>query len=330
MKIQMKKAMLMILGVITMISCSKDEIVTPQSQAKMAVNPKSKDFGSVKVNTSFEQFFVVTNSGKVDLKITSFNFEGENRSEFTTNATPITLTSGKTKGFTFTFKPTSKGDKKATLVIVSNAGRTEISLTGQGGETTVTPPATSSDVITKASAITTSIPSSLGEPYTAANKFNRYAKLTAPNGKAIHIVVQDKITDEQIKRCQNILQHYLTNYPGSVYGADKTAVANKMADNNAVLCLLNGKDGSNPMGEQVAGQPLYQSEIQVEGHSWYMTQDYTHRDAAYEEILHFVHDNGIGVDTNGTPSSRGALPEFQKLISVSKKTMKFKNWLLLT
>ncbi len=144
------------------------------------------------------------------------------------------------------------------------------------------------------------------------------ADKTTPNGGAIHIVAQDKISDEQIIRCRSILQFYLTDYKGSVYGADKSAVANKMAENKAILCLLNGQDdGKNPMGNKVSGQPLYQNEIQVEGGKWYMAQNYEHRDASFEEILHFVHDNGIGVDGNGT--FRGALPAFQKEIRKTQK-----------
>ncbi len=165
--------------------------------------------------------------------------------------------------------------------------------------------------------ISTVIPNSLGDIYNSKN-FNRYTKVTAPNGGSIHIVAQDKITNEQIIRCRNILQHYLTNYTGSQYGADKSAVANKMADNNAILVLLNGQDdGTNPLSEQVTGQPLYQNEIQVEGHDWYMNQNYAHRDAAFEEILHFVHDYGIGID--GNDDFIGALPDYQKEIRIAQQ-----------
>ncbi|TKG95236.1 hypothetical protein EYV94_10495 [Puteibacter caeruleilacunae] len=112
------------------------------------------------------------------------------------------------------------------------------------------------------------------------------------------------------------MQHYLTNYPGSTYGNDKSGVANKMAANKAILTLLNGSDdGKNPV--EVNGQPLYENEIQVEGHSWYVNQDYTHRDAAFEEILHMVHDYGIGVD--GPNSSPGALPAFQQEIRAAQQ-----------
>ncbi len=137
--------------------------------------------------------------------------------------------------------------------------------------------------------ITKKIPKSLGSLY-QGNNFNRYTSLTAPNGKPIHIVAQNKITDEQILKAKNVLLHYLTDYKGSQFGSDKKAVANKMADNGALLTLLNGADdGKNPVGAKVQGQPLYQNEIQVEGGKWYMAQNYEHRDASYEEILHWVH-----------------------------------------
>ncbi len=103
---------------------------------------------------------------------------------------------------------------------------------------------------------------------------------------------------------------YLTDYPGSEYGADKSAVANAMANNEAILVLLNGQDdGSNPVGNKVTGQPLYQNEIQVEGGDWYMKQDYEHRDATFEEIFHLVHGHGIGM--TGQEDLKGALPQYE-------------------
>jgi len=158
------------------------------------------------------------------------------------------------------------------------------------------------------------VPGSLGNTYTA--NFNGYTKVTTPNGGAIHIVAQDRITNEQMIRCRSVLEHYLKNLPSSVYGADKSAVANKMAANGAILNLLNGRDdGSNTL--EVDGQPLYEEEIQVEGHTWYMTQDFDmHRDATYEEIVHLVHDTGIGVD--GANTRPGALPTYQTEIRAAQ------------
>ncbi len=176
--------------------------------------------------------------------------------------------------------------------------------------------------VTPGTGISASIPSSLDKVY--RKNFNRYTKVTTPNGGSIHIVAQANLTDEQIIRCRSVLEFYLTDYPGSLYGTDKSAVANKMAENGAVLCLLNGQDdGTNPVSEKVMGQPLYQNEIQVEGHSWYMSQNYEHRDATFEEILHFVHDNGIGVD--GANTLPGAAPAFQAEIRAAQQNALLNN-----
>ncbi len=158
------------------------------------------------------------------------------------------------------------------------------------------------------------VPQSLGAGY--INSFDRYTKITTGSGKAIHIIAQNEISNEKMVRARNILEHYLTDFPGSLYGSDKSAVAEKIAENRAVLLLMNGEDnGKND--PSVDGQPLYDNEIQIEGHSWYINQNYEHRDAAFEEILHFVHDYGIGID--GPNSSPGALPEFQKEIRAAQK-----------
>ena len=156
----------------------------------------------------------------------------------------------------------------------------------------------------------TSVPDSLSATYSSALKFNRYTQMQAANGKSIHLIAQDKLSDNQIVRARSILIHYLTDYPGSEYGSDKSAVAIKMADNGAILLLLNGQDdGTNPATD-LDGQPLYQNEIQVEGGNWYINQTYDgHRDASFEEILHLVHDYGIGVDQN--PEFVGALADYQ-------------------
>ena len=159
------------------------------------------------------------------------------------------------------------------------------------------------------------IPSNLGKEYSA--NFNRYTKVVTPNGGKIHIVAQNNLTDEQIVRARSTLEHFLKNYPGSEYGNNKYELANKMAENGAILTLLNGQDdGNNPV--EVNGQALFENEIQVEGHPWYINQDYNnHRDATYEEILHLVHDYGIGID--GHNSFPGIMPKYQSEIRQAQK-----------
>jgi len=160
------------------------------------------------------------------------------------------------------------------------------------------------------------IPNSLGKEY--SNNFNRYTNVVTPNGGKIHIVAQSNLTDEQIVRARSTLEHFLENYQGSKYGSDKSELANKMSENGAILTLLNGQDdGNNPV--EVNGQALFENEIQVEGHPWYINQEYNnHRDATYEEILHLVHDYGIGID--GHNSFPGAMPEYQSEIREAQKT----------
>ncbi|MCH2224612.1 MAG: T9SS type A sorting domain-containing protein [Crocinitomicaceae bacterium] len=152
------------------------------------------------------------------------------------------------------------------------------------------------------------LPSTVSNQYSSAG-FVKYTKIACPNGEAIHFIAQNAISDAQIVRARTILNFYLQNKIGSQYGNDKSAVINTMGTNDATLLLMNGSDdGSNdPM---VNGQPLYEEEMAVEGHNWYQTNNYDHRDASFEEILHMMHDMGIGVDGSNSISNP-ALPAYQ-------------------
>ena len=151
-------------------------------------------------------------------------------------------------------------------------------------------------------------------PKAYRQNYCKYVALQAPNGKLISIYAQDEITDEQMIRAANILDFYLTDLPASQYGFDKQSVFNTMANNGATLILMNGSDdGSNDPAEGVGGQPLYATELVVEGSQAYINNDYeNHRDAAFEEILHLVHDYGIG--TTGGDDFYGALPGYAAMI----------------
>ena len=150
--------------------------------------------------------------------------------------------------------------------------------------------------------------------------YNRYVSVKAPNGKSIHIIIMDRLSDYQIVKAFNVLNHYLTPVAGTKYGDkySKRDIANAMANNGAVLKLMNYHDEPK-YNDDLDGQPLFEDEIQVEGGDWYVRQDYEeHRDASYEEILHLVHDYGIGV--LNTPEENGtALPEFQRELNTIQK-----------
>ncbi len=152
-------------------------------------------------------------------------------------------------------------------------------------------------------------------------EFSRYTKIVAPNGKPIHIIAQDQLSPEKIYRCRSIMEHYLTSFESSEYGACKNEVANSMANNEAALLVINGRhrEDSNEAPLEAAftqfenAQDLYEEEITVEGDLEYITNDYkNHRDASFEEILHLVHEFGIGVSCRR--ASLGVLAEYQSEI----------------
>ncbi len=133
--------------------------------------------------------------------------------------------------------------------------------------------------------------------------YDRYTELLAPDGQPVRIFAQDELSTSQILRARNLLRFYLTDVEGTEYGSDKSAVLQQLADNQAVLALPNGADGDSFF--RIDAQPLYAQELPVEGSAWYLDNDYEHRDAAFEEIFHLVHDMGIGTDWPG------ALPDYQ-------------------
>jgi hypothetical protein len=138
----------------------------------------------------------------------------------------------------------------------------------------------------------------------SAGGFDRYTEVVAPNGKPIRIFVGSDLPDAVALRARSILAWFLADVPGSTLGADKSAVANAMADNEAVLMLPGGahEEGQEP---PFNAQPLFFAEMTVEGGAWYQNNDWEHRDASFEEIFHLVHDTGIGTYLPG------ALPDYQ-------------------
>ena len=142
--------------------------------------------------------------------------------------------------------------------------------------------------------------------------FDRYIQVIAPNGKPIHIFAQKEISGSQLRHVRDVMLHYLTDLPGSEFGSDKTAIANRMADNRAMMMICKGHDGQF-REPRIDAQPLYADETIVEGSPAYINNEFEdHRDATLEETLHCVHDFGIGVDVRWAP--KGAAPGFQKEI----------------
>lgn len=161
------------------------------------------------------------------------------------------------------------------------------------------------------------LPEELGK--TLNGLFSKYTKHVAPNGKPIHIFAQSGVSDLQVVRAREILKYHLTDAPGTQYGHDKTALANRMADVRATLMYTDTEIKSFAMrpilrDSELRLQDLYATESPVEG-----SYEYVHnkaepgkrftRDASYEEIMHLVHDKGL----------EDILPEYHQEIVEAEK-----------
>lgn len=139
---------------------------------------------------------------------------------------------------------------------------------------------------------------------------------------AIWIVAQEGVRDIAVARARNLLEFYLQPLPGGgpQEVARKQAVIARMIDNDAMLMMPTGahREGHEP---RLPAQPLYEFETPVDGSSWYLENNWEHRDAAFEEIFHLVHDTGIGTD------QPGALPKYQaELDGEARRAMKDGRW----
>lgn len=142
------------------------------------------------------------------------------------------------------------------------------------------------------------VPLSENVPQVFRDVFVKYTKILAPNGKSIHILAQDGWTDDQVKKGRNVLEFILTDFSGSEYGNDKSAVANAMANRKAAMVFFNTEPElreamKGPLGKvtDLSMQDLRANECPAEGDDDYM--NHITRDASFEEIWHLVHDYGV-------------------------------------
>ena len=150
-------------------------------------------------------------------------------------------------------------------------------------------------------------------PSIITDVFSKYTKIIAPNGKPIHFLAQDGWTDDKLLRARNVMEHFLTDYPGSIYGSNKAAIANAMADSKATMTLYNTSPSREESkrfrsGTDLSTQGLWAIETTAEGSNDYM--NHITRDASYEEILHLVQR-----------SIRSVMPEFEAKIAIAAKAL---------
>lgn len=161
------------------------------------------------------------------------------------------------------------------------------------------------------------LPDNVGK--TLRGLFTKYTKHVAPNGKPIHILGQSRVRDLQMARAREILAYHLTDAPGTQYGSDKAAIANRMGDVRATLIYTDTQARAFAMysilePSDLAIQDLYATESPVEGDYEYVhnkapSEAFFSRDASYEEIMHLVHGKGI----------EDALPAYHKAIEEAEK-----------
>lgn len=142
------------------------------------------------------------------------------------------------------------------------------------------------------------LPASVGKTLTSI--FVKYTKVTAPNGKPIHLMAQEGISDLQFIKAREVLIFHLTDVPGSRYGSDKSEIANQLANVRALMPCFDSEEtasAAHPVlqeTELTINDVLFARECPIEGSQEYLNN--TVRDATYEEVFHLVQGNGI-VDT---------------------------------
>src|SRR2546430_1847145 len=97
-------------------------------------NPASDSFGSVQVGSSASQYQSVTNSGGSNVNISQANVSGSGFS-ISGLSLPITLTPGQSYTFSTVFAPTSSGTASGSIIMVSDASNSNLSIALSGSAT---------------------------------------------------------------------------------------------------------------------------------------------------------------------------------------------------
>ena len=107
------------------------------TEPDIAVNPPSKDYGIVVIDSSESHSFWVKNEGTADLNVTGETLVGGDSTEFSIDQgqVPFTLAPGDSHEVVVSFNPTSEGTKATTLQFTSNdpdENPFDVSLSGTG------------------------------------------------------------------------------------------------------------------------------------------------------------------------------------------------------
>lgn len=153
-----------------------------------------------------------------------------------------------------------------------------------------------------------------------SKKLTRYTQLVMDGQVVMRYAIGPSVTDAQVQRMLRLTRFYLSDVPGSTFGADKSAVREAMAKNFATMVSPDGAHEEGASDGLPQGQELYAAEISPEGSSWYVENNFDHRDASMEEIFHQVHDQGIGT------AEKRALPQYQEKLLARATATKGTVW----
>ena len=92
--------------------------------AKMQVNPRKADFGTVKVGMAAKLQYTVTNTGALPLVIKKIYSQGNNQVYFDGSSKEMVIEPGKTEVITLEITPQKSGPFSDRLVMLSNAKNT--------------------------------------------------------------------------------------------------------------------------------------------------------------------------------------------------------------
>ncbi|MEM8711172.1 MAG: hypothetical protein AAGG01_09480 [Planctomycetota bacterium] len=136
--------------------------------------------------------------------------------------------------------------------------------------------------------------------------FTRYAALETATGR-IHLLAQDGVSNDKIRRTRDVLRQHLTNVPGTAQGADKDSVAAAMVESGATAAIFNSAsavDLANPevlayiSAVETTGVILPAERIVLEGSSAYMAT-MPAEDNTFGALAALVYKSGLVPDRPG-------------------------------
>jgi hypothetical protein len=124
-------ALFALLGSAGCIGLTGSNPLEPAAAGDISVTPSPLKFGNVVVGTTDSEPVTLSNTGKVDLTITTVATSGKGFS-VSGIATPLTLGAGQRADFTASFKPTTAGGTSGQISIASNVVKVAVGLSGTG------------------------------------------------------------------------------------------------------------------------------------------------------------------------------------------------------